>query len=164
MSSDTSLKATLNLDDLNFEHRKWNMWAAYGQSKLADVLFAAELARRFDLNGLTAYSLHPGMVRTNLANSSGLLGLAWNAMKPFLASPQNGARTPLYLCTEPGIENLTGQYFTKENAPSAHLGLDNEYLAKELWHRSEQVVGLPSDGSTPSSVVVTSGFLPSSHG
>lgn len=121
VSSDTSLKATLDLDDLNFEHRKWNMWAAYRQSKLADVLFAAELARRFDLNGLTAHSLHPGIVlRTNLANSSGLLGLAWKARKPFLASSQNGARTPLYLCTEPGIENLTGQYFTKGNVPAAH--------------------------------------------
>jgi len=135
----------IRLDDLGAE-RSYGAWDAYSQSKLANILFANELARRFDGTGRTANSVHPGVIVTELwrhlprfANS------AIKAVTPlFLKTPEQGAATTCYVATHPSLEKVSGRYFIDCNvAETSARGRDAE-LARKLWERTEQIVaGLP---------------------
>lgn len=112
----------------------------YAQSKLANVLFSAELARRLQGTGVTAYSLHPGVVATEVWRH-----VPW-LLKPLLRlvgmiTPEEGAKTTLHCATAPELANETGLYYDrcKPRAPSA-MGQDAA-LASELWRRSEKLIG-----------------------
>jgi NAD(P)-dependent dehydrogenase (short-subunit alcohol dehydrogenase family) len=119
---------------------KYNTIAAYRQSKLANVLFANELARRVTGRGVTSNSLHPGGVATEIMREAnwfirfgmGLVG----------ATPEKGARTSIQLASAPELERTTGKYFVsgREKAPDA-AALD-EGLAKRLWDESAELVGV----------------------
>ena len=117
---------------------------AYARSKLANVLFAAELARRAEGTGISSFSLHPGMVSTRIAQDGDtmLVGLLWKLGRFRFLTPAEGAATSVLLATEPGIEDRSGRYFAegKESRPS-RLARDRE-LAQRLWRRSEEIVGL----------------------
>ena len=82
--------------------RDWTMLKAYGRSKLCNILFTRELARRLQGTGVIAPCLHPGVVATGLAQRGGLVELGWRLMKPFMVSPEKGAETSLFLATVPG--------------------------------------------------------------
>ena len=116
---------------------------AYDQSKLANVLFTYELAKRLKNTGVTANCLHPGVVGTNLLKSgSPLLGSLFALASPFLLKPEAGARTSVYLASSPEVENVTGKYFVR-NAPvrSSSESYD-ERAATELWELSAKLTGL----------------------
>ena len=116
-------------------------WANYGQSKLANLLFANQLSKRLAGTGKTANSLHPGVIHTNLARSMNPVarGALAIAAPLVLKSPAQGAATQCYLAAHPGVEGVSGKYFADCNVskPSAH-GRD-EKLAARLWEVSEQI-------------------------
>ncbi|MEL7832583.1 SDR family oxidoreductase [Fodinibius sp. Rm-B-1B1-1] len=116
---------------------------AYGVSKLCNIMFTHELAKRSKDNTIAAYSLHPGVVRTQLAEEAGwAMKLFYWIGKPFMRSPKSGAETTIYLATSNDLSSKNGKYFKnkKVTKPSA-IAYDNEITA-QLWDRSEKLTGL----------------------
>ena len=109
-----SMTRSINLDDLQSE-QTFEPWQAYGQAKLAVALCTYALARRLTGTGITVNALHPGLVATDIANDAAppiarpFLGI----IKRFLLTPEQGARTALYLATSPEVEGVTGKYFVR---------------------------------------------------
>ena len=146
VSSRAHERAKMNFDDLHGE-RGYSIGGAYGQSKLANVLFTYELARRLEGTNVTANCLHPGVVRTGFGkNSGGILGTTVGGIirvaGVFFIGPEKGAATSIYLASSPDVEGVTGKYFadTKER-PSSALSHDQE-AAQRLWELSEQMTGI----------------------
>ncbi len=145
----------LDLDDLQAA-RRWNGFNAYGRAKLANILFAFELARRCEGTGVTSNALHPGVVRTGWGrgDSSGVLRLAVKLVSPFMLSPEAGARTSIYLAAAPDVEGVTGTYFAKSTPKRASREANDEAVAKRLWEESEALVQRAlgeSEPATPAS-------------
>ena len=116
---------------------------AYDQSKLANVLFTYELARRLKNTGVTVNCLHPGVVRTNLLKSgSPLLGSLFGLAGPFLLKPEEGARTSIYLASSPEVEDVTGKYFVKNVPVRSSRESYDERAATELWELSTKLTDL----------------------
>ena len=98
---------------------------AYSRSKLANILFTDELARRLSGTGVTANSLHPGTVASGFArddDATGFLAFGVKVIKPFILTPEKGARTSVYLASSPEVADVTGQYFVKCRAEDALAG------------------------------------------
>ena len=108
--------------------------AAYSQSKLANVLFTYELARRLEGTGVTANALHPGVIRSGFGrNNGGWLGFGVKLMAPFLITPEKGARTPLYLATADDVAGVSGKLFA-DCKPIAITGQAADPAADEkMW-------------------------------
>jgi retinol dehydrogenase 12 len=144
VASDAHKRASIDFDDLQAK-QKYGGWRAYQQSKLANILFTNELARRLDGTGVTANSLHPGFVRTNfLQVFDGRWGgrLLRAIAERIAISPEQGARTPIYLASSPDVAGVTGRYFVKEKpVPSSARSLDPA-AAQRLWRISEEMRGL----------------------
>lgn len=119
-------------------------YKAYGQSKLANILFTRELARRLDGTGVTANALHPGVVATGFAgnNRNALWRIARATYRPFSLSPERGARTSVWLATDPALATVSGGYFQqcKQRQPAPQARNDED--AARLWRISEQMTGL----------------------
>lgn len=131
-------------DDLQSAKRYSGM-RAYGVSKLENLLFTLELARRLDGTGVTANSLHPGTVRTGYGadgDAEGFLAFGLTLGRPFFLSPADGARTSVYLASSPEVEGVSGKYFVKcrQRAPSRRA--EDPEAAARLWQVSEELVGL----------------------
>ncbi len=143
VSSEAQAGASINFDDLQGE-QDYNGFRAYGQSKLANVLFTYELARRLEGSNVTANVLHPGVVRTNFGKgtTSFPFNLLIRLFAPFLASPEKGARTSIYLAASPEVAGVTGKYFAdkkeKESNPLSH----DTAVAQRLWQISEHLTRL----------------------
>ena len=136
----STYKEGLRLDDLAAE-RGYTPWGAYGQSKLANVLFTREHARRYP--EIEAYCLHPGMVRTRIGNkrTNWLVSTVWSLLRPFIRSLDQGAQTSIYLASAENIPAENGQYFDQNQQARrpSELALDDA-LAQELWERTEQLI------------------------
>jgi NAD(P)-dependent dehydrogenase (short-subunit alcohol dehydrogenase family) len=142
VASDAHRFGRLDLGDLQNEQR-YRPMRVYGQSKTANILFTQELARRIAGSRVTANALHPGGIRSNLGRSRGpVLEAVRKLVGLFLKSPEEGARTSLYLASAPEVEGVSGRYFAKcrERRPAAHAR-DPE-LARRLWEQSEELTGL----------------------
>jgi len=138
-------QGTLPFDDLQFEHGGYSTNRAYARSKLANVLFTTELARRLAGTGVTANCLHPGVVATNIWSHAPWFTQPLIAVgKLFMASAEQGAETIVYLAASPEVQGLTGGYYERNRivVPS-RLGQD-EAIARRLWERSAALVGLPT--------------------
>jgi NAD(P)-dependent dehydrogenase (short-subunit alcohol dehydrogenase family) len=121
---------------------------AYGISKLANILFTHELARRLIGTGVTANSLHPGTVRTKFGGDGdvkGLLAIGIKIGAPLFLSPAKGARTSVYLASSPEVETLNGKYFAKCKQKTPKKWALDADAARRLWDESEQMVGARSD-------------------
>lgn len=134
---------TLDFDDLGYE-RGYKIMRAYSRSKLANVLFASELARRLEGTGVTSNSLHPGVVATNIW--SGAPTFAKNLIhflfRHFFLSPAQGAATIVQLAASPELEGVTGKYFEKGKPVTPAPRARDEMLAKQLWEVSMKLAGL----------------------
>jgi NAD(P)-dependent dehydrogenase (short-subunit alcohol dehydrogenase family) len=135
---------TIDFDDLQGE-KGYKGAKAYSQSKLANVLFTYELARRLEGTGVTANCLHPGVVGTNFGSGvSGVFGFMVRALRPLMKSPEKGAETSIYLASSPEVEGLSGRYFVKKaEARSSDVSYD-ERIARRLWEVSAELTNLPA--------------------
>jgi NAD(P)-dependent dehydrogenase (short-subunit alcohol dehydrogenase family) len=134
--------AALNFDNLQFERGGYNGVQAYRQSKLANILFTKELARRSNGSGVIANCFHPGGVRTNLVQSSPWhYRLLWLVISPFLVSPKKGAETALYLASSSKAENISGKYFVNRKPVRPSGIADDPDAAARLWRVSEELTG-----------------------
>jgi NAD(P)-dependent dehydrogenase (short-subunit alcohol dehydrogenase family) len=115
----------------------------YPLSKLLNILFTFELARRLTGTGVTANCLHPGFVRTALGRDvTGVLGAVVRLVLPFQPGPATGADTSVYLATSPEVADVTGDYFVKcKPAEPSALARDDRAAAR-LWTLSEELAGL----------------------
>src|SRR6516162_7672889 len=134
--------ATLDFDDLQ-SVKSFRATRAYSCSKLCNILFTRELARRLHGTGVTANCLHPGFVATRFADESGGLisRLAWLA-KFFAISPTEGARTIIYLASSPEVANVTGKYFYKRRPTTPSAPALDDRAALALWERSAALAGM----------------------
>jgi len=134
-------KSGIQFDNLDGK-RGYSPWANYGQSKLANVLFANALAKRFRGTAKTANSLHPGVIHTNLARSMNPIArVALSIGAPLvLKSTAEGAATQTYLAVHPAVAGVSGKYFAdcNESHTSSH-GRDDA-MADKLWETSERIV------------------------
>jgi NAD(P)-dependent dehydrogenase (short-subunit alcohol dehydrogenase family) len=140
VSSEAHRNSRLDLNDLQFETRKYHAFAAYGQSKLLMNAFTFELARRLEGTGVTANCLHPGVVRTSIlpANAPFFLKIIVGVMKPFLLNPRQGAAVSLYLATSPEVATTSGKYFVKSKpADSNSLSRDPQVMTA-VWQWTEK--------------------------
>lgn len=138
-------KAGIELDDLACS-RQYSPWRAYGQSKLANLLFAKELARRFAGGARTANAVHPGVIKTNLGrHMSPIANVVLGVAGPlFLKSAAQGAATECYVAVHPGAAAISGAYFADCNVATPRADADDVDLAQRLWAASEEIVaGLP---------------------
>ena len=120
----------------------WTMMRAYGSSKLCNILFTRELARRLDPGEVVATCLHPGVVATAIGQRGGIVELGWRLMKPFMIAAEKGAETSMYLATVPDPTPFQGGYVVRTMpACPDRAALDND-LARSLWGESARLVGL----------------------
>jgi retinol dehydrogenase 12 len=142
VTSDAHSAAKLNLDDPNLEHG-WNSWRSYANSKLANILFIRELARRLDGTGVTANCAHPGVVRTGFGREGKpLLRLGTTIARPFFLSPERGADTIVYLASSPDVAGETGGYYVKRQRREPSAAARDDAAARKLWDISEELTGL----------------------
>jgi NAD(P)-dependent dehydrogenase (short-subunit alcohol dehydrogenase family) len=129
-----------------FHPETYNRKAAYGNSKLANLMFAYELARRLKGTNVTSNAVDPGGVATNLGRNNGIVSwlrhVGYHALKGDLLSPEKGAETIVFLSSSPAVEGVTGKYFRRNReVPSADISYD-EAAAKKLWDLSIAMTGL----------------------
>jgi NAD(P)-dependent dehydrogenase (short-subunit alcohol dehydrogenase family) len=142
VTSDAHSAARLDLTDPNLEHG-WDSWRSYANSKLANILFTRELARRLDGTGVTANCAHPGVVRTGFGRESrSLLKLGITIARPFMLSPERGADTIVYLASSPDVAGQTGGYYVKRQRREPSAAARDDAAARELWKLSEKMTGL----------------------
>jgi retinol dehydrogenase 12 len=142
VSSDAHTAARLDFDDPHLE-RGWDSWRSYANSKLANILFTRELARRLAGTGVTANCVHPGVVRTGFGREgTPLLRLAVTLGRPFLLSPERGASTIVYLATSADVAGATGGYYVKSQLREPSKAARDDASAQRLWRLSEELTGL----------------------
>ena len=132
----------MRFDDLQSE-RSYEGLAAYCRSKLANVLFVRELARREAAAGVTANAAHPGWVRSSFAmdgDTEGIVGLGMRVMRPLQISPRRGARTSIYLATSPEVAEKTGMYWVRSKPGRMSQHARDDAAAERLWSESEQLL------------------------
>jgi retinol dehydrogenase-14 len=141
VASATHSMGNIDFGDLHGE-RKYSGVGAYNQSKLANIMFTYELARRLGGSGVTATALHPGVVRTNLGGAEEplLFKIASIAGRPFIKSPAQGARTAVYAATSPQAEGITGQYFVNSKPATSSKKSRDATAAARLWQVSDQLI------------------------
>ena len=146
VSSEAHRSGKMRWDDLEFR-KGYSGFQAYGQSKLANILFTRELSRRLAGTGVTANALHPGVVYTGFGQGgAGLAGrlvsLSYQLMRPFIKSVEQGAQTSIYLASSPEVAGVTGQYFDKERVARPTPQALDDAAAARLWAISEEYVGV----------------------
>jgi len=142
VSSGAHFGGTLNFDDLQSE-RSYSPGRVYSMTKLANILFTRELARRVQQSGITANCLHPGVVATKLLADYMNVPLVGGAMaRTFGARPERGAETIIYLASSLEVNGITGKYFKnrRQARPSAEASDDS--MARRLWEVSERLTSL----------------------
>ena len=142
VTSDAHSAAKLDLDDPSLEHG-WDSWRSYANSKLANILFTRELARRLDGTGVTANCVHPGVVRTGFGRESKpLMRFGMTLARPFFLSPERGADTIVYLASSPDVAGETGGYYVKRQRREPSAAARDDAAARKLWDISEKMTGL----------------------
>lgn len=144
VSSEAHRAGTIDFDDLQSAKGRYRGFRAYAATKLANILFTAELARRLDGSGVTANSLHPGTIASGFGRRTGgafrfLLAIG----RPFLIGPERGARTSIHLASSPEVEGVTGKYWARRRVRTPSRAARDGEAARRLWEISAGLVGLP---------------------
>lgn len=162
VSSNAQALGRIDFDDLQGEHA-YSGSRAYDQSKLANVLFTYELARRLRRGSrpgqpaVTANALHPGVVNTSFGaeDPAGVQRVLVPFFRPLMKTPAQGAATSIHLASAPELKDVTGQYFANSKPKKSSKSSYDEAAAARLWQVSADLVGLNPDGSSPSSSSAT---------
>jgi NAD(P)-dependent dehydrogenase (short-subunit alcohol dehydrogenase family) len=139
----SSARRGLDFDDLQ-SRRHYRGFRVYGKTKLANILFTRELARRWDDTGVTANAVHPGFVASSFGRDgdTGRFGaLLFPLLKPFSLSPDEGARTQVYVASAPELAGITGGYWVKSAPATPSAAAQDDAAAARLWEVSEELVG-----------------------
>ncbi|XP_060537314.1 retinol dehydrogenase 13-like isoform X2 [Cylas formicarius] len=153
VSSVAHERGTINFDDLNWSQTPYSAIKAYGQSKLANVLFTKELHRKLrekNIKDVNVYSLHPGVIKTELARhvadtyGKGVK-LLMSAMRWFFKTPLQGAQTTIYCAVDEKCASESGLYYAECAVKEPSQAAQNEADAKRLWSESLKLVGLPEN-------------------
>ncbi len=132
----------MGFDDIQSTQR-YSTFNVYGRSKLANILFTRELARRLEGSGVTVNCLHPGAVSTGLGTQNGLLGrILPLLLRPFFRTPEKGARTSIYLACSQEVAGTSGEYFVDCRVAKAKPWAADMQAAAGLWQYTEECVGL----------------------
>ena len=139
VSSSAHSGGTIHFDDLQGEQR-YGGFGAYGQSKLAQILFTQELARRLQGTGVTVNACHPGVIRTNLG--MGGTSAVVRFVRMFFKSPEKGAQTPIYLSVSPEVGGVTGKYFANNRLREPSRAAQDPDVARRLFDVSAELAHL----------------------
>jgi len=140
VSSDAHRAGKMSFDDFMSE-KSYQSFGVYAMSKLANVLFTYELARRLEDTGVTANALHPGFVATNFGRSNGgFWSPIMRAIQVFAISPEKGAETSIYAASSPEVEGVTGKYLVKKKVTKSSDASYDEAAQRRLWEMSEELV------------------------
>ena len=131
----------IEFDNLSGE-KSYAPWTAYGQSKLANLLFARHLATRLSKRGQTANAVHPGVIATNLQRHLGVsMRVAFSVIEPLLfKSVAQGAATPCYVAVHPTTASISGEYFVDCNIAQPSNSASDATLANKLWEKTEKII------------------------
>ena len=140
-ASNAHRQGHLDFDDLH-STRRYRAFAVYGTSKLCNILFTRELARRLADRGMTANSFTPGFVATRFGDQAGgLYAAGVRLAKLFAATPEKGAETLVYLATSPEVANVSGQFFHNCRPGTVSAEAQDDAVAQRLWRESERIAG-----------------------
>jgi NAD(P)-dependent dehydrogenase (short-subunit alcohol dehydrogenase family) len=136
----------VDLNDLGCERGTYSGWQAYANTKLMNVMFTFELARRLEGSGVTANCVHPGVIHTNLLNNySWVLSRLFHALRVFFKQPSDGADTPLYLAADAAVEGVNGRYFARREPVETAPGSRDRDLQRRLWDATSGIAGCAID-------------------
>jgi retinol dehydrogenase 14 len=143
VSSGAQSMGRIEFDDLQGA-RNYSGQRAYSQSKLATIMFTNELARRLEGTGVTANSLHPGVVRTNFGaeDQAWFFAVIGGVVRPFLKTPAQGAQTSIFLASSPDVEGITGKFFVNRRPKSPNKLANDPEMTARLWQVSADLVGM----------------------
>jgi NAD(P)-dependent dehydrogenase (short-subunit alcohol dehydrogenase family) len=145
VASRAHFRGGFDIDDLESK-KAYQGFVVYCRSKLCNVLFTYELARRLEGTNVTANCLHPGVIASGFGrNKPGLFQLGVRLAAPFMLTPEKGARTSIYLATSPAVARVTGKYFDDDTTEkkSSRISYDQDFQSR-LWDISEEMTGLKS--------------------
>jgi retinol dehydrogenase 13 len=141
----TRIDTAMDFDDLNWERRPYRMMAAYGQSKLGNIHFTRELARRLEGTGVTVNCVFPGVFRSNLGGTDGAQGLFWKSVALLLGwaltPPEKAAQRVLYLLNSPEVAAVSGEYFGDRKPIPVPAQASDPDANLRLWRISAAMVG-----------------------
>ncbi|EOZ93575.1 hypothetical protein A33Q_3521 [Indibacter alkaliphilus LW1] len=141
VSSEAHRAAKVNFDDLNFEKKPYSAFTAYANVKLFNILFTKSLSERFGEDGLQAFALHPGVVKTNFASEAGgIFKVFWVLARPFMITAEQGAETSIYLARNEISSTYSGAYFKKSKPVSASKSANSKSMREKLWYQSEKLL------------------------
>jgi NAD(P)-dependent dehydrogenase (short-subunit alcohol dehydrogenase family) len=142
LASEAQRTGKINFEDLNLKN-EFSAFKTYSQSKLANVMFTYELARRLKDTNVTVNCMHPGLVRTNFGKDlSGFFKGIIILMKPFMRNSEKAAETVIWLASSPDVEGISGKYYSdKKEIKSNSISYDLQ-VSKKLWEESEGMTGL----------------------
>jgi NAD(P)-dependent dehydrogenase (short-subunit alcohol dehydrogenase family) len=140
VASDAHLGMKLDFDDLQ-SARGYTRWKSYGRSKLCNILFTRELAKRLEGSGVTSNCMHPGVVATGFGSGTGFVAQLIKLSQAFMITPEQGADTAVYLCSSPEVEGQSGSYFYKRKPRRSSANAQNMADAARLWTETEKLLG-----------------------
>jgi retinol dehydrogenase 14 len=141
-ASQASMMGKIHWDDVNLS-RGYAGFKAYSQSKLANIMFTFELARRLAGTSITANCIHPGFVATGFAGTyTGLFSLMMKLSKPFARTPEKGAETLIWAATAPELAGVTGKYFANKKEIYTRAIARDADACRRLWELSEKMTGM----------------------
>jgi NAD(P)-dependent dehydrogenase (short-subunit alcohol dehydrogenase family) len=138
-----SARQGMTFDDLQSTRRRYSSMQVYGESKLANILFTTELARRLRGTGTTANAGHPGTVATGYGrdgDTHGFMTFGLNVIRPFILNAEKGARTSIYLASSPEVADISGAYFVKCKQRQPSKAAQDATAAARLWDISEELI------------------------
>ena len=139
VSSEAQRAGRIDFDGLQ-RARRYRAFEVYSQSKLANVVWTYELARRIEGSGVTANCVHPGAVATGFGrNNSGPWRVLFRVLAPFMRTPERGAATSIYLASSPEVEGISGQYFSDRRPIRSNKQSYDPEVARRLWLASEEL-------------------------
>ena len=147
VSSNGHQMGRIDFEDLNRE-RRWSGIRAYGQAKLAQILFTKELTRRFADAGVSAFAVHPGAVRTDWSQGGRGMRIGARIAWPFMLTPDQGADTIVWLASLDDVNGGSGKYFTRRHQQAPKADAEDPELARRLWDVSETLSGLRARPAT----------------
>ncbi len=150
VASDAHAAGALNFDDLEYKQRRYNAFSAYAQSKLANIMFTYELARRLTGSPITANALHPGFVSTQFgANNGGIFTFIPLLAKVIGVNEDKGAETSIYLASSPEVEGVSGAYYSEGRLTRSKQISYDTAAQQRLWQISEQMTGISEPIAVP---------------